>query len=222
MQCRLRHSQATLHVASHRIFSYSRNNLRASTRFGRTRSTLACVIAKRVSSLTKAERQRHGVGANAVCAQLCCATSRTLGGMQCRLMHSQATLHVASHRIFSYSRNNLRASTRFGRTRSTLACVIAKRVSSLTKAERQRHGVGANAVCAQLCCATSRTLGGMQCRLMHSQATLHVASHRIFSYSRNNLRASTRLCVNMKKQPCGCFARLFVRWCRRSDSNRHG
>ena len=36
--------------------------------FCRTRSTLACVIAKRVSSLTKAERQRHGVGAHILCA----------------------------------------------------------------------------------------------------------------------------------------------------------
>ncbi len=36
--------------------------------FCRSRSTLACVIAKRVSSLTKAERQRHGVGAHILCA----------------------------------------------------------------------------------------------------------------------------------------------------------
>ena len=51
------------------LFFYICSRLTASRiTFCRTRSTLACVIAKRVSSLTKAERQRHGVGAHILCA----------------------------------------------------------------------------------------------------------------------------------------------------------
>ena len=106
----------------------------------------------------------------------------------------------------------------FCRTRSTLACVIAKRVSSLTKAERQRHGVGAHILCA---CAKHtendcrRYFTPVSARRYFMPPTalksnLATTLRVLFFYICSRLTASSRAAY-IKKQPYGCFARLFFR-----------
>ena len=110
----------------------------------------------------------------------------------------------------------------FCRTRSTLACVIAMRVSSLTKAEHQRHGVGAHILCA---CA--RHTENDRRRYFMPPTTLYRCSavfHATCGTQKQPCDNATRfvfyICsyvfasestAYIKKQPYGCFARLFFR-----------
>ena len=112
--------------------------------------------------------------------------------------------------LFFYICSRLTASRiTFCRTRSTLACVIAKRVSSLTKAERQRHGVGAHILCA---CAKHTENDRRRYSMPPAALKSNLATTLcvLFFYICLRLTASSRAAY-IKKQPYGCFARLFFR-----------
>ena len=127
--------------------------------------------------------------------------------------------------LFSYIHSYPCASTRLvvGLVAS-IASVIAIATKSIASATRCRCAymryvrstfestVGKNEKCA----AVYNTAYGT-----HKQPCNSINAY-FFSYIHTISSASTRLARIYEKTTSRLFARLFFRWCRRSDSNRHG
>ena len=139
------------------LFFYICSRLTASRiTFCRTRSTLACVIAKRVSSLTKAERQRHGVGAHILCA---CAKHAEND----RRRYSMPPAALRCARRYFMPPSALRCARRYFMPPSALKSNLATTLCVLFFY-----------ICLRLT-ASSRAalvLGRISCHLRHSKATL--------------------------------------------------
>ena len=175
------------------LFFYICSRLTASRiTFCRTRSTLACVIAKRVSSLTKAERQRHGVGAHILCA---CA--KHTENDRRRYFMPPAALYRCSavfHATCGTQKQPCDNATRFVFLyMPALDCKQSRGIGA------RRYFMPPTALKNNLA-TTLRVLFFYICSLL-------TASSRAAYIKKTTLRFSQ-----------GC---IFV-WCRRSDSNRHG
>ena len=80
--------------------------------------------------------------------------------------------------------------------------------------------------CFFICLTSTRasTTGGISLRSFHLQAlasNLALAALDVFLFALP-ISVQAQKVRQIKKQSCGLYARLFSRWCRWSDSNRHG
>lgn len=145
--------------------------------------------------------------------------------MKYRLRHSKATLQQRKRLFFFIYPHNLECkhSAIVGLVAS-IASVIAIATKSIASATRcrcayMRHvrstfesTVGKNEKCA----AVYNTAYGTHKQPCNSSARC------LFPYIHSYPCASTLLLWIYEKTTSRLFARLFFRWCRRSDSNRHG
>ena len=145
--------------------------------------------------------------------------------MKYRLRHSQTTLQQRKRLFFFIYPHNLECKhPAIVGLVASIASVIAITTKSIASATRCRCAymryvrstfestVGKNEKCA----AVYNTAYGTQKQPCNSSARC------LFSYIHSYPCASTLLLWIYEKTTSRLFARLFFRWCRRSDSNRHG
>ena len=145
--------------------------------------------------------------------------------MKYRLRHSKATLQQRKRLFFFIYPHNLECKhPAIVGLVASIASVIAIATKSIVSATRCRCAymryvrstfestVGKNEKCA----AVYNTAYGTQKQPCNS------VNAYFFSYIHTISSASTRLARIYEKTTSRLFARLFFRWCRRSDSNRHG
>ena len=145
--------------------------------------------------------------------------------MKYRLRHSQTTLQqLCALSFFIYPLISVCKHPAIVGLVASIASVIAIATKSIASATRCRCAymryvrstfestVGKNEKCA----AVYNTAYGT-----HKQPCNSINAY-FFSYIHTISSASTRLARIYEKTTSRLFARLFFRWCRRSDSNRHG